>query len=479
MFAPQRLQTIARLTRLELGVFWNNRGLRSVALLFVFLLSIQLYLSSVSMANRQRIVAEAESAARKNWLNQGDRDPHGAAHHGTFLFKPAPPLALFDPGLYPYLGTTVRIEAHVRHRLTNLPAENSVDNLRLTFFTPAQLVQGVLPLFLIFVGFATVTREREQGTLPLLLSCGVRWPDLLLAKLASLGTIALLLSLPWWGTLAFTAAESAFSLGTGQDTTVRAVLLLVVSGLLTLIWLLLTVGVSATVTTSQSSLGILLSVWCVTTLCSAPLASTLASIAFPLPTQEEVKQWSDRKKYDPVTGENIFKKTRENLQQKLLTEYNVKSLKDLPFKFDGVVMQAAEEQTDEIYQTDARELNGMLSHHDRALSLAGLLSPFLAARDLSSALCATDRQHHEDFSEAAEQYRRALVLAVNKADAEKDTPEALRGAVLWESVADFRYQQPSFLHMYVPFQLAFWLLLTWCFGTVLLFGGSTLRPSIR
>ena len=450
---------------------WSGWALRSSAILFLVLLSVQLYISHSYLRTSSDISTDSQLAERRNWLNQGDRDPHGAAHHGTFLFKKVPPLAMFDPGLYPYLGTTVRIEAHVRHRLNNLPAENEVAIMRNSFMTPAQMVQGVLPLLLIFIGFASISREREQGTLPLLLSSGMKWQTLLASKFASLSIVAILLSAPFWGLLLWTTIVSSFD-PTNNDMAIRCLMLLTLSIVFLLFWCLLSVGVSATLKSSHSSLGILLVFWCVTTFFCAPLATTVASTLYPLPSQEEVKKWSDRKKYNPESGESIFKTTREDLERKLLTEYNVGSIQDLPFKFDGVVMQAAEVQTDQIYESDAQHLNSLLSRHDRVFAIVSAFSPYLAVRDLSSALSATDRQHHEDFSQAAEDYRRHLVLVVNEADAQKESPDALRGTTLWQSVEEFRYRGPPLSQILASLLPPLLILLVWGAACCILFERS-------
>src|SRR5688572_15412928 len=62
-----------------------------------------------------RIHAERAAAAaqeRRNWVEQGDKNSHSAAHFGVYAFKPLPPLAAVDRGIEPFVGTTVLLEAH-------------------------------------------------------------------------------------------------------------------------------------------------------------------------------------------------------------------------------------------------------------------------------------------------------------------------------------------------------------------------------
>lgn len=46
----------------------------------------------------------ARRATRAQWLNQGEKNPHSAAHYGVYAFKPKMPLSLVDRGVDPYVG---------------------------------------------------------------------------------------------------------------------------------------------------------------------------------------------------------------------------------------------------------------------------------------------------------------------------------------------------------------------------------------
>jgi ABC-2 type transport system permease protein len=43
----------------------------------------------------------ARRATREQWLHQGVKNPHSAAHYGVYAFKPKMPLSLVDQGVDP------------------------------------------------------------------------------------------------------------------------------------------------------------------------------------------------------------------------------------------------------------------------------------------------------------------------------------------------------------------------------------------
>ena len=160
-----------------------------------------------------------------------------ATHHGTSVYKVFSPLLAFDPGVDPHLGTTVRLESHHQQPLTDPLTAEIVDPLHFDVSSPALLLQFLLPLLVIFLGFSGITREREQGTLPLVLSSGVTWRRLVGAKvLTSCLLISAILCLPllglgWWLPRAAAVPELA-----AGDLVTRFVLLIGCLGLYLVGW---------------------------------------------------------------------------------------------------------------------------------------------------------------------------------------------------------------------------------------------------
>ncbi|OSZ70849.1 hypothetical protein CAP39_07830 [Sphingomonas sp. IBVSS1] len=130
------------------------------------------------------------------WKGQGARNPHSAAHFAFWAFRPLPPMALLDPGVLPYAGSAIWLEAHNRNPAQARPAEDLAGGLDLGRFSAAWVFQYVLPLLLFIIDAGLVAREREAGTLRLMLASGLVAGQVMPAKYLALGRIAAVLVLP-------------------------------------------------------------------------------------------------------------------------------------------------------------------------------------------------------------------------------------------------------------------------------------------
>ena len=71
----------------------------------------------------------ARRDTREQWLHQGSKNPHSAAHYGVYAFKPRIPLSLVDPGVDPYVGVAAWLEAHKQNEFKFKPAQDAMLNL--------------------------------------------------------------------------------------------------------------------------------------------------------------------------------------------------------------------------------------------------------------------------------------------------------------------------------------------------------------
>lgn len=404
----------------------------------------------------------AQAAAREDWLNQGNHDPHSAAHHGTDLYKPMPVLAFFDSGLFPALGTAVRVEAHQLKRPTNRPNENEVQVQQPLVASPALVLQMLLPLLIIGLGFSAISREREEGTLALTLSHRGVWRYLLIAKSVAILLIVLGVTAPAWiSVLAAVWTPDSVSVA-HPDIVSRALTLLAGLFLYSLVWILLAVGVSAR-TTSRTSLAVLLGAWTFWTLILPPITLDLALQSHPLPTSEEMKQWQDDEVRYGDNGKNSYRRIYRELEEKLLKEHGVAKKEDLPINFEGASMLAAEEFSDKLIDRGQAKLDAISATHERFLRIAAVVSPYLTMRGISMAFSGTDHQHHNHFANAVEHYRRDLVRRMNEALLIK-LPRGEQKAdrrPLWESVPEFAWVAPSSREVWQTHGLQFLCLILW------------------
>ena len=70
--------------------------------LVVMLAAIFLSWQRIDTFERERISAVADD--HEVWVNQGERNPHSAAHFSRYAFKPIPAMSTFEPGVIDYSG---------------------------------------------------------------------------------------------------------------------------------------------------------------------------------------------------------------------------------------------------------------------------------------------------------------------------------------------------------------------------------------
>ena len=138
-------------------------------------------------------VAKSE---RERWLNQGEKGPHSAAHYGMYIIKPDIGLSVLDPGLSDYQGAVLRLEAHKKNDTLFRNIQDSIQMQRFGDLNPAFILQTLIPLLVILLGFQSIALERESGTLKQLLANGLNPKKFFSAKVLSLTGLGLLFFAP-------------------------------------------------------------------------------------------------------------------------------------------------------------------------------------------------------------------------------------------------------------------------------------------
>ncbi|MGB3928461.1 MAG: hypothetical protein WBL20_05805, partial [Sphingobium sp.] len=90
---------------------------RDRRLLVMAALMVLLSLAAVMTAYARVAAYEADRVAterrdRVTWESQGERNPHSVAHFATWALRPLTPLAVLEPGVTPYAGAAIWMEAH-------------------------------------------------------------------------------------------------------------------------------------------------------------------------------------------------------------------------------------------------------------------------------------------------------------------------------------------------------------------------------
>jgi ABC-2 type transport system permease protein len=371
---------------------------------------------------------------------QPDRHPHRMVHYGHFVFRPIHPLAAFDPGVEAYTGHTLFLEGHRQNSANFGDVRQSSLLLRFGQLTPAFVLQVLAPLVLIFLGHAAVAREREAGTLRLLLAQGVRPGQVVLGKLSGIGGVAAVLLAPALAGLSLVAAAGSVPAG-------MAGALAGAYALWVLIWAVGIVAVSAWCARAQTALAVLLVAWTASVVVLPRAASELAAASLPLPTRFETDIAVARDLASIGDSHDPDDPYFNDFRKQVLAQYGVSKVEDLPVNYKGLVGMEGERLTTRLFEQYADASFDRQEAQLRLVDRWALLGPAVALQRLSTALSGTDLHHHRRFVEAAEHHRYRLVQALNRLQAEKLSYAGDRssrdnriGREHWHGVADFRYE---------------------------------------
>jgi ABC-2 type transport system permease protein len=229
---------------------------------FIFLLLVSLSIVGGYRHYHQitRDRQESQNLVRKSWLNQREKNPHSAAHYGTFAYRPMSVLSFFDLGIDTYAGNSIYLEAHRQNEPRFSVASESSSIIRFGELTVAFILQVILPLFIFFIGFNIISKEREDNTLKIIFSQGIDMKRLAWAKLiALLGLICMLLIPIFIGILIL--GYKTLSEPDGFLFPSRVSILFLTYFLYVFILCAITVCISAMMKNSRNALLLLLGVW--------------------------------------------------------------------------------------------------------------------------------------------------------------------------------------------------------------------------
>lgn len=433
--------TILRIARNEwTGLLRSSRW----RLLLIGLGALLMITGVVGHVEHQRDLeqrAEARREVRAQWDNMGPSNPHGAAHFGTYAFKPAGALAALDPGTNPVTGNALRLEGHVQNDLTWSTAGQLPQLARFGEPHPALVLQMLVPLLLIVLGFASVTAERRSGRLRLMAVQGMGMRSLLLGKALALTLVgALFLVLIVALHLLLTGSlQEGFSMRLAGFTLAHLLYYALIA--------LLTVIVSGRVRRMETAFVVLLGLWLTWTVAAPHVASAWADARHPLPDRRSFNKAMRADREKGLDGHNPEDERKAELERKVLAEYGVDSLSQLPINFDGIVMQTDEEYGNAVWDKHFGALQQLMDERKRSVQGSALLSPFLALRGLSMSASGTDMPHHIHFQRAAETYRRDLIKRLNHehtyGGSRTDDWSWKAEADFFRAIPDFTYQLPA------------------------------------
>ncbi len=379
----------------------------ALALLLLFLCS--LYGTYDYYASLRTQHAEASAMARGQWENQGDKNPHSAAHYGTYVFKPIFPLAYFDRGVDSYTGNTLFLEAHRSNQAKYALAQDQVATTRLGVLTPAFVLTLLFPLFILTLGFGVAATERQNGNLRLMLAQGLRPATLFWGNVLGLWALVLLLVLPFFLLgglgLVFAAAPGDFWW--------RYLFICLFYVLYFGCFIHLALLISAWSGRVNTALVGVLGLWVLVCLVMPRFTVDAARQLAPTPSWQQYQSALQKDLKEGVDGHDPASTYTQRLQEQTLAEYGVDSVHQLPFNWDGFIMQKGEEHETLVYEKQRQKLAETYQRQLGIHQTLGFTSPYLLLKGVSERLAGTDVATYFSFLSAAERYRIQLVGELN------------------------------------------------------------------
>jgi ABC-2 type transport system permease protein len=435
---------ILRIARKEITEMFRDGRFRVSAAIVVALLAGALLLGWRNYVEIRAQHEVAEKSMRDQWVHQGAKNPHSAAHYGVYAFKPKSPLALMDQGTDPYTGVAVWLEAHKQNEFRYRPAQDATAVQRFGELTGATVLQLLVPLLIALLTYDAFAGEREQGTLRQLLSLGVKRADLATGKaLGVAGALALLL-IP--ASLAGAAAMTSAS-GAEAMTSVASRVAWMALGYLLYFGALVGIGltVSARVRSSRTALVVLLAFWMFNVLVAPRVASDIAKALRPTPSAFEFGHKVEMALAGSGDGADSADGRVARLKADLLKKYNVTKVEDLPVNFNGMRLLDGENHGNVIFDKAYAELWSTFAKQDEVHRLLGIIAPGLTMRSVSMGFAGSDFPQHAHFALVAENYRRLIQRTLNE-DMIKNASNTgvyLADDSLWSKIPAFEYTAPD------------------------------------
>lgn len=439
------MKEITRIAYEEWRLWLRSKVVVAAALIVAVLLAATSVLTVNRIAAEQVQRIEQQVAAEETFFAQPDRHPHRMVHYGHYAFRPPPPLAVFEPGVDAVTGQSIFLEGHRQNTAMFADTKAAADLGGFAALTPASLYQLLLPLLLIVLGHAIFLRERESGTLAVMLAQGQSGVKLAFGKAMALLAVVALFMLPL-------LVVAAYSVSLGESALAAATL---VSGyfVYVCVWGGIVLAASILLKQRAVSLGALIFVWLFAALIVPRFAINASSAAIDAPgkIESDLVMLAEQRKLGD--GHDAADPAFMQLQAEVLEQYGVETIEELPINWRGVVASYSEAELTELLNSYADERIELEASQSRIFGLFGLASPTIAMSSASRTIAGTDLATHHRFLREAEALRFGFVQALNEkhvteldyeldmnrnADAEASR-RARVNADAWQVLDEFRF----------------------------------------
>lgn len=449
-----------RLTGTEMAHLLRGGRTRALLALLALMLLASGLAGLADTARQDRESAAATARDRAHWLEQSPKNPHRAAHYGLWLFRPPAPLAGIDPGVEPFSGRMIRVEAHHPGAPLYQAATDAPPLSRAGAAGPADLLALVAPLVALLMGLGALAQDRETGRLRLAVGNGIPLGRLVAVRLlAALGLLAVAIAVPvlMVGVPRLTDAAQFGRL---------ALLILAYIGYAAL-FLLLAGAAALAFRRSALALTAMLALWLGACVVAPRLAAAWVERTAPAPAPTAVLEAIDRQNAD-YNGRDAFEARKKALTARLARTGETGRINPM-----GALLYARDHHDYAVYDAAMGQFDRQVAARDHRLALAGLASPLVSLTFVGSALAGSDTAAQRAFVRAAEDYRRILSdrmnLALRAQPGPADNAMAVSaGADLWKRLPPFAPPQLSLAARGWSLGLPVLLLVGWLAGALAL-----------
>ena len=342
----------------------RNRVLLGISLGFSGLLLLTIYLGHQQTKEQTQLYQKAKEHLREQWESIDDLNPHGAAHYGTYVFKPTNLLSSLDEGVNSITGNVLKVEGHVQNEIVHSEASQSQAVSKFGKLKSSLLLQYIVPLLLIFLAFQSIHSEKQSGRLKLLLLQGTNLTKLTLAKTLSVwlyGIGLLILTILVYALINLNNIT--------PDILARTAFLFLSYGLYYFTLTALMVYLSTRWQNANLALTSMLGIWIVWTIFLPNILMSSVESWHELPSREVFQSAMKEDRSKGLDGHNPADKRSKALEERVLKEYGVESLSELPINFDGIVMQEDEEYGNKVWDKHFGNLRKVLAEQKQELSI--------------------------------------------------------------------------------------------------------------
>jgi ABC-2 type transport system permease protein len=394
---------------------------------------------------RENVFDRERSAAADTdkavWMNQGDRNPHSAAHFSRYAFRPATPLAIIDPGTSDFAGLAIWMEAHYQDPAIFRRAEDNGELSRYLQLTPAFLLLTLAPLLVFLMTFSSIAGEREDGTLRQLLATGVTAREFFRGKIVAALRISLTVFVAVFVPIAIVSLLMSSGLVT-TDAWLRVAAMFLAYSAYTAICVAIGVSVSAMCQSRQTAFLSLAVTWAVLMIFVPRIATDVATGIHPQPDARDVAARLS------AASDTYYRDMdrRNQIEQDVLAEYGAESVDELPINYGAYLLQVSEELSEPEFEALYGELDSRYADQERTAKWFSLVTPRIAIGSLSRGLAGADRVHQRAFAQDAEMHRREMIKLLNEDymyNAGVSGASYTANENLWAEFSDFDGQPPA------------------------------------